>query len=171
MRAVVILAFACLAQAQVYEVASIKPSQGGGPPGPRVSTGGRLNATNTTLKSLIEFAYDVRSYQISGRPSWLDSTGWDIVATPETPVSPNFSNVDHFRSMLRALLEDRFQLTVHKATRELPIYTLVIGKDGLKVKESEAPASPADGRLHMLESQKGPVEILIIDCAEKASEN
>lgn len=76
MRAVLILAVACLAHAQVYEVASIKPSKGGGPPGPRTSVGGRLNATNTTLKSLTEFAWDVRSYQISGGPPWLDSAGW-----------------------------------------------------------------------------------------------
>jgi uncharacterized protein (TIGR03435 family) len=55
--------------------------------------------------------------------------------------------------MLRALLEDRFQLTVHKESKELSVYALVVAKDGLKLKESEAPASPADGRLHMSSGQ------------------
>ncbi|HWE48355.1 MAG TPA: TIGR03435 family protein [Bryobacteraceae bacterium] len=149
MRAAIILLFACLAQAQVYEVASIKPSQGGGPPGPRVSPGGRLNTTNTTLKSLIEFAYDVRSYEVSGGPLWLDSAGWDIVATPDQAINPSAKNVDSFRLMVRALLSERFQLAVHRATKELNVYALVVAKDGLKLRESGEPEKPTDGRLHI----------------------
>jgi len=153
MRAILVLAVTCLAQAQVYEVASIKPSVGGGPAGPRTSAGGRLNATNTTLKSLIEFAWNVRSYQISGGPPWLDSAGWDIVANPETPVNPSQANIDHFRAMMRSLLEDRFKLAVHTEEKSLPVYALVASKGGTKLKPADGPAAPTDGRLHMSNGQ------------------
>ncbi len=48
--------------------------------------GGRLTATNVTLKYLILWAWDLRPYQISGGPPWLDSSCYDIIATPEHPV-------------------------------------------------------------------------------------
>ena len=136
-----------------YEVASIKPSQGGKPSGARSGPGGRLTATNTTLKSLMVFAWDVRSYEIVGGPGWLDSAGWDIVATPEHPVEPGLANIDHFRMMLRSLLTDRFQLEVHREEKELPVYPLVVAKDGLKLKPGDGGVHASEMRLHMSNGQ------------------
>ena len=90
MRALVVFFVACslaLAQGPVYDVASIKPSQGGKPSGARSGPGGRLTATNTTLKTLMVFAWDVHSYEIAGGPPWLERDNFEIVAkaAPGTP--------------------------------------------------------------------------------------
>jgi len=122
----------------VYEVASIKPSQPGNRPSIRSASGsGKLNATSATLKALIEFAYNVQDYRISGGPNWLESTSYDIVAAPEHPVDPTPDNIDYFRQMLRNLLAERFKLTVGRQRRELPVYALVVAGDGPKLKEVE----------------------------------
>jgi uncharacterized protein (TIGR03435 family) len=48
--------------------------------------------------------------------------------------------------MLQSLLEDRFKLIFHSATKELPLYELVVGKNGHKLKASvEDPAAAAAG--------------------------
>ena len=72
------------------------------------------------------FAYRILPFQISGGPSWLDSLHYDIVAKPEQ--RPNRSET---QEMLQSLLAERFQLEVHRETKELPIYALVLArKDG-----------------------------------------
>jgi bla regulator protein blaR1 len=142
---------AALAQSQktpAYEVAAIKPNQSGDRPAIRSGAGGRLNATNATLKVLIGFAYNVRDYQVSGGPSWLDTVGYDIIATPEHPVDPTPDNIDYFRQMLQSLLAERFKLTFSRQERELPVYALVVARDGPKLKEVEKWKNAADMRIH-----------------------
>jgi uncharacterized protein (TIGR03435 family) len=49
--------------------------------------------------------------------------------------------------MLQALLADRFELRIHRETKDLPVYALAIARGGLKVKplaDDAAPASAAD---------------------------
>jgi uncharacterized protein (TIGR03435 family) len=135
-------------QNPVYEVASIKPSQPGGRPSIQSGAGGRLNATNATLKALVGFAYNVRDYQISNGPNWLDSAGYDIIATPEHPVDPTPDNIDYFRQMLQGLLADRFKLTLSRQKKELPVYALLVARDGPKLKEVEKWQKGADMRIH-----------------------
>jgi uncharacterized protein (TIGR03435 family) len=48
--------------------------------------------------------------------------------------------------MLQSLLEERFQLKFHRETREQPIYTLTVAKDGSKLKSVEAPPRPVPGQ-------------------------
>jgi uncharacterized protein (TIGR03435 family) len=38
------------------------------------------------------------------------------------------------RLMLQSLLEDRFQLKVHRETKRVPVYLLVVARGGLKIK-------------------------------------
>ena len=132
----------------VYEVASIKPDQAGGRPSVGSGKGGRLTATNATLKTLIALAYDVRDYQISGGPNWLGTAGWDIVATPEHPVDPTPDNIDYFRQMLQSLLADRFQLAISREKKELPLYALVVAKDGARLKAVAKWQNPTEMRVH-----------------------
>ncbi len=47
---------------------------------------------------------------------------------------------------LQSLLEDRFQLKLHRETRDLPIYTLSIAKGGSKIKSVEPPPSRLPGQ-------------------------
>lgn len=68
----------------------------------------------------------IQPFQISGGPEWGDSVHYDIAAKPDTPV-----NQSDWRVMLQQLLQDRFQLQLHRETKELPIYALVLAhKDG-----------------------------------------
>jgi uncharacterized protein (TIGR03435 family) len=106
--------------------------------GPGTKDPGRIHYPMTTLKTLIMSAYDVKGFQITG-PSWLDSDRFDVEATmpPET-------TKEQLCQMLQNLLADRFQLAVHTETKELPIYSLVVGKSGPKMKESVVAVVPAD---------------------------
>ncbi len=120
-----------------FEVASIKPAApeerrmliGRGP-------GGGISITNMTLKQMIQNAWHILPFQISGGPAWVDSARYNIVAKPENkPASGEIS------LMLQALLEDRFQLAIHSETKELPVYALVLarkdGRLGENLKESK----------------------------------
>jgi len=80
----------------------------------------------------------VKNYQIVG-PSWLDTERFDINATlpPET-------TKQQFQVMLQNLLAERFKLTIHRETKELPAYVLTVGKGGPKMKESEPMAPGAE---------------------------
>jgi len=71
---------------------------------------------------------------LEGGPSWIDSDRYQISAKAEGAVSRDVMN----GPMLQALLEERFQLRIHRETREVPIYALTVAKSGLKL-------HPADG--------------------------
>ncbi|HEY6392831.1 MAG TPA: M56 and DUF3738 domain-containing protein, partial [Bryobacteraceae bacterium] len=118
-----------------FEVASIKPSAPGGR-GVRVqmAPGGRLDASNITVKFLIQQAYGVKDFQVIGGPGWINSERYDLVAKADGDIG----RMEQIRPLIEKLLADRFQLTIHRDTKELPIYALVVGKNGPKLKESEA---------------------------------
>jgi uncharacterized protein (TIGR03435 family) len=48
-----------------------------------------------------------------------------------------------WKECLQSLLEDRFKLKIHRMTKEMPIYAIVIGRRGPKLKESEGECVPA----------------------------
>ena len=111
-----------------FEAVSIKPTapgaRGGGS---RVLPSGRLESQNSTLKYLITVAYSVTNYQIFGSSDVLDAQRYDVIAEAGHPVDTAL-----LRLMLKTALEDDLQLKVHKETRELPIYSLVLAKPGVK---------------------------------------
>jgi uncharacterized protein (TIGR03435 family) len=96
--------------------------------GPGTNDPGQITFKNASLKSLVISAYGVKRYQISG-PDWLDAGGFNIIAK----VPPGASK-EQVKLMLQSLLAERFKLTLHIETRELPIYTLVVAKNGPKMK-------------------------------------
>jgi uncharacterized protein (TIGR03435 family) len=77
---------------------------------------------------IIEWAYGVRDYQVLGAPGWLQRESFEILATTEHPASEG-----QLKQMVRALLVDRFKLKLHRETREMPLYALVVGKNGPKL--------------------------------------
>jgi uncharacterized protein (TIGR03435 family) len=105
--------------------------------------GGNLTATGVTLKMLLMRAYGVQSFQVSGGPDWINSARWDIRAKTEG-VDGRLPR-DEFGRMLRALMEDRFQLKVHHETREMPVYALLVAKTGSKLTPHSGESKP--GRL------------------------
>jgi uncharacterized protein (TIGR03435 family) len=130
-----------------FEVASIKPDQlpGGGV---LISTNApsfRISGTNVTMRlrtlsALVQAAYDVRAYQITGAPAWAGDRGnyYSIQAKAPGAAAPSG---DQVRLMLQSLLADRFQLKLHRDSKEMAVYHLVIMKNGPKLKQiaSDAP--------------------------------
>jgi uncharacterized protein (TIGR03435 family) len=118
-----------------FEVASVKPAP---PPSDnRMRVGmsgdaGRVNFSNVTLINMMTRAYNVKDKQISG-PDWLKSERYDVVAT-----LPTGAPRDQIPMMLQSLLEERFKLALHRETKVMPIYALVVGKSGPKLHPADA---------------------------------
>lgn len=116
-----------------FEVASIKPSATV-PLAEKVHVGvqidgAQVHCTYLSLKDYIRIAYQVKEYQITG-PEWLASQRFDIHAKlPE-------GGRGQFRDMLQNLLADRFAVKMHRDSKEFPVFGVVVGKGGLKMKES-----------------------------------
>ena len=107
-------------------MASLKPNDSGRPGfGIAPLPGGKLNATNISLKRLIAVAYSVTDFQIFGNVDWLESQRYDLTARAAGPAP-----LPEMRLMLRSLLADRFQLKLHKDTREMRNYTLMAARPG-----------------------------------------
>lgn len=134
-----------------FEVASIRPA----PPITELAAqiqsgkahvgmsidGARADFGFVSLADLIAQAYRIKPYQLTG-PDWMKQQRFDVTAK-----IPDGASKDQVPEMLQALLADRFKLAVTRETKELPVYALVVGKNGLKMKESppeEAPAANSD---------------------------
>jgi uncharacterized protein (TIGR03435 family) len=135
-----------------FDVASVKVNPNGSKGGER---GGRskieyspvsVTMTNVTLLSCVEWAYQVRDYQVLGAPAWFPEEGFDIAAKTSAEVPLN-----DLRLMMQTLLEERFGLAVKTSTRELPLYELVVAKGGSKLGpaagEGEPTMTPGEGAL------------------------
>jgi uncharacterized protein (TIGR03435 family) len=100
-----------------------------------------------TLARFIAMAYEVKPYQVTGGPSWIDTEHYDILAKLEhageealppdsTPRQRAEANAARLHAALKSLLADRFQLKFHRETKEMPCYALVAAKGGFKLEES-----------------------------------
>lgn len=118
-----------------FEVASVKPT---GRPPESGSTGwtvghGSFTARAAWVRGLIAFAHGVHAAQVHGGPGWVDTEQYDVIAKAES----RDANPDQIKAMLRTLLADRFKLVVHREAKEMPVYTLVVGKNGSKMQEAK----------------------------------
>ena len=118
-----------------FEVASVKPNKSGDTNGMlRMLPGGRVSASNMPVRPIITFAYQLAQYQLVGGPGWLTTDRYDLIAKLEGDPGPVFAPSgtapNPMQLALRNLLEDRFKLKVHRETREMDIYALVMAKPG-----------------------------------------
>ena len=109
--------------------------------GPGTGSPERITFTHISLKNLIRAAYNEWSPQQLETPAWMESATFDIVANVPPGATREQANL-----MLQSLLADRFQLKIHRATRELPIYALVVAKNGPKLKAAGADPNAPRGR-------------------------
>ena len=136
----------------MFEVASVKPNKSGenfirfG-----LQPGGRFTAQNVPARELIRFAYNVQPFQIEGGPGWLSSDRFDVTAKAEGElpnVGPGQSGP--VQQMMQNLLADRFKLKVHRESKEMPIYALVLarsdGKLGKQIEPSTTDCAAMRGR-------------------------
>src|SRR3954451_1006296 len=104
------LLFLALLLGQRFDAASVKRSSPGTSSGStfEFQTGGSLRIRNSSLRGLIESAYDVRDFQIIGGPGWTSSERYDILA--RTPSGAQTLSRDEemrtTRSRLQALLAE-----------------------------------------------------------------
>jgi uncharacterized protein (TIGR03435 family) len=123
-----------------FDVVSIKPTLREGPDiqalgSVRMMPGSRLVAEMVQLRYFIQRAYGVKPFQLLGGPAWINSAHFDI----EAKGGGNPNSAEMLR-MMQALLEERFQLKVHREDRELPVYELVAAKGRIN------PPTPQPGR-------------------------
>ena len=118
-----------------FEVASVKPT----PPDRQnqlrtdhCQVGGRFTAGGTPVLWSLKYAFQLKDYQISGAPDWLNAfdSAYDIEGKPASPVSN-----EQCRLMLQSLFVDRFKLAVHRELKESSVYLLAIAKKGTKLRE------------------------------------
>jgi uncharacterized protein (TIGR03435 family) len=131
-----------------FDVATIKPSTvDNGDFAVRSLPGGTLICTGVTLRMLVMEAYEVKAFQISGGPSWVGTARWDLEAKLEG-VQGRLPPAQE-RLMLRALLEDRFQLKVLSETKEMPVFALVVAAAGSKLTPHVGEAIPIGQRFRL----------------------
>ena len=122
-----------------FEAASVKLNKAGFPDRFRFTPGG-VDSQNMTLHGLIEIAYELKDFQVTGGPKWLDSDHFDVVAKAAGDAS-----LDDKRHMLQTLLKNRFQLAFHYDTKELSLYSLAAAKSGPKLHTAAGGPRPDDG--------------------------
>jgi uncharacterized protein (TIGR03435 family) len=107
--------------------------------GPGTSDPGRIHYPAVTLEFLLMNAWAVNNYQIDG-PAWMKSERFDIDAT-----MPAGTTREQLRGMLQNLLSERLKLAMHRETRDLPGYSLVVAKGAPKFKESAVKTASTSG--------------------------
>jgi uncharacterized protein (TIGR03435 family) len=116
-------------------------------------------ATNATLSELIQNAYGILSFQVIGGSDWTNSERYVIDAKMDAETADALQKLkleDRVlarQQMLQALLANRVKLTTHRETKELPVYLLVIAKNGSKLQ----PAKPGDTYPNGAKGRRGPV--------------
>jgi uncharacterized protein (TIGR03435 family) len=153
------------APAYEYDIASIKQS---GPIGGGDTSGFGMQytpdgftASHFPLKALIISAFGVGLDRISGMPGWSDSEMYDIEAKMDSSTADKLKilSPDELRiarqQMLQALLMNRFKLTFHRESKELPVFFLVVAKNGPIVRESK-PNESSTSEIKGLDGQPLP---------------
>ena len=145
--------------APAFDVASIKPNHGDDNRVMIRATPDGFTANGVSAKFLIEFAYNVKDFQVSGTPGWADSDRYDVDAKMDEATMEAIRKLtpeqamDQRRLMLQALLAERFKLKVSHSSKELPIYALVVAKNGPKLTQSAdtggGPRPGGPGRMQM----------------------
>ena len=112
-----------------FDVASIRRNVSGSfPVGPEARRGGSFIATNTTLAWIVRFAYDLPDYRLVGGPDWVRRDRFDVEARAGGDAS-----AEEIKRLVKALLEDRFQLVIRQERRQGPVYTLVLARSDRQV--------------------------------------
>jgi uncharacterized protein (TIGR03435 family) len=139
-----------------FEVISVKPNPAGpkggasrifdGKPVPRAK-GNTLIEPRTTLQWLVMEAYGLNDYEIVGLPDWaaprMGGTYFEVEAI--APGTETATTAD-IQQMLQSLLATRFALKTHRESKQLPVYALVIGKNGSKLQPLTDDEKPSMGR-------------------------
>jgi uncharacterized protein (TIGR03435 family) len=138
-----------------FEVASVKPTDPGVPHsnGVHLYPGGRLEIFAVPFKTLVATAFGLSHWQISGGDAWAEKDEYDIEAKPPENLRPGIKSLRYtwfgiqdktLRSMLQALLMDRFHLQFHRETKTGDVYLLEQSGKTLRLRPVEVPSPEVD---------------------------
>jgi uncharacterized protein (TIGR03435 family) len=156
-----------------YATVSIKPDKSG-LQWQTVTVGpGELTVKNETVPMMIRHAYQLELDQIHRGPDWLNTDRYDVQARVDKSALEILKNLgrEHAdleqRQMMQALLADRFKLVVHRDTRAVPVYDLVLAENGPKMQQSLPGDAEAQGRV--IQVRKGHISGREVPIATLAS--
>jgi uncharacterized protein (TIGR03435 family) len=146
-----------------FEVASVRPSV---PDLNQVRvgfsmTGQQVRFTAIQLAYYVGLAYDMKSSQVIGPANLQDR--FDISGT-----IPEGVKMDKLSELVRGVLEERFQLKVHRESREMQVYVISVGKGSVALKES-AEAPPADPNAAVVGGGSGSTEGVSLNFGDGSS--
>ena len=105
---------------------------------------GSFTTRNVSLLAIAQYAFLIPDSRIMNVPAWMKTERFDIDAKSDDAVTEGLSKLDWDQAkqikheMIQSLLAERFKLIVHRETRVLPIYELVVSKGGAKLSASKA---------------------------------
>jgi uncharacterized protein (TIGR03435 family) len=144
--AVPTLVGSAIAVPPTFEVSTVKQNKSGSSSSSSNFHGGRFTAVNVLLKNILQYqAYGIPESRILGSPKWLNSERFDIEAKTDSAATDRLRTLarDQRRiqtqAMFQQLLADRFKLAVHRETKDLPVYALVVAKKGPNLPPSKEP--------------------------------
>jgi uncharacterized protein (TIGR03435 family) len=121
------------AQAPAFDVVSVKTNK----QNPRerhiefgCSPNGRFVSLGQGLRTTVFWAYHIKfGQQMVGLPQWVDGNDaiFDIEAKAEGAITD-----DQCRLMAQKLLGDRFKMAAHRETKPMPVYALIVARNGPK---------------------------------------
>ncbi len=103
-----------------------------------------------TVRQIIVQAYAVQRVLVIGGPTWVRRRSVRY-ACAKSSHDPDAAPAE-VRTMLQNLLADRFKLSVHRATKEITVYSLTIGRNGSKLS-----APPADQPSNVVIDDRGAI--------------
>jgi len=116
----------------------------------------RFTASNVPLEMLIEFAYDIKSDQISGLSGPVSSAHFDMeakVLVPDGGTLPKLTDGE-MQAKLIPLLAERFHLKAHLEPKTLPVYDLVVNRGGPKIKLTQEDAKDSSWNMNFQDTNK-----------------
>lgn len=135
-----------------FAVVSVHPTD----PSVEISNGGTsrdsYRAERTTIKDVLAYAFGVGyDRELVNIPSWVANDHFDIQGKVDDEQVARLRGLsrddrdEQMRLMVQSMLMERFQLTYHFETRDLPIYLLEVAKNGLKCsRDTTSPSAISD---------------------------
>lgn len=131
---------AAVAATQAFESVSITPNRSRDERRKMIGwdpATGSFQVVNLPLQNVIGYAYGFSYRQISGGPAWVSTERYDISAKLRHPVDQL-----QIKLALQQVLKEQFRLASHRETKDLPVYELVVGLNGPKLKAAELTSDP-----------------------------
>ena len=135
-----------------FDAISVRPAAEGGRPNFVIGPTGRLTVTAWAVKPMIQKAYDIPGFFVSGGPNWINFDRYDIEAKADDAegVTADERNAYQKRMLARTrgLLADRFQLMLRGEKKELAGYALTVAKAGPKLEVSRESTPVVEGLMN-----------------------